>query len=160
MVRYCKQQDKYTCGPIAFLNLLKWQGKSATYKKTLPWLKKQLKTTKIGTYPANGEKFIKKHFKNVSNQKLPFYKIKNQLLKNKSFIFYYNRFDEVNLDFYAHVFFISGIVFDKQNKAWLITHNYPSVTSVYYIREDEFKRFFMKPNIFESYGMYKFSKES
>ncbi|MFA5024119.1 MAG: C39 family peptidase [Patescibacteria group bacterium] len=31
-IRYVKQRDEYSCGPIAILNAMKWLGKPVTYK--------------------------------------------------------------------------------------------------------------------------------
>lgn len=49
-VRYCKQYDDWSCGPIAVLNILKWAGYPHTTKH-LPHLKRKLKhITGEGTY--------------------------------------------------------------------------------------------------------------
>ena len=39
MVRYTRQHDEYTCGPIAILNALKWAGKNVSLKN-LKYLKR------------------------------------------------------------------------------------------------------------------------
>ena len=40
MIRYVRQRQRSTCGPIAVLNALKWLGRPVTEKKDLPRLKK------------------------------------------------------------------------------------------------------------------------
>lgn len=58
MIRYVKQRDHYTCGPIAVINICKWAG----YKVTLKEIKKFKKLTNCidGTYSEDLEKALKK----------------------------------------------------------------------------------------------------
>lgn len=53
-VRFLRQRDEYSCGPIAVLNALKWAGLSLTYKQNFKEIKELCKTTKSwGTTPSN-----------------------------------------------------------------------------------------------------------
>jgi|3_EtaG_2_1085321.scaffolds.fasta_scaffold02560_19 hypothetical protein len=47
-VRYISQRNRYSCGPIAILNIMKWAGYDVTYKY-LGTLKKYCGTTRQGT---------------------------------------------------------------------------------------------------------------
>lgn len=63
MVRYCKQRDHYSCGPLAILNLLKHLGYAYTYKD-MPKLRRKLKTSRRGgTWICHLDHFIRKQFK-------------------------------------------------------------------------------------------------
>jgi len=39
--RYAKQRDKWSCGPTALLNVLKWAGYDVTYKDDIGWLSEE-----------------------------------------------------------------------------------------------------------------------
>ena len=38
MARYTKQRDRYSCGPIAILNSLRWAGIDLSYPEGIKWL--------------------------------------------------------------------------------------------------------------------------
>ena len=58
MIRFTKQRDHYTCGPIAIINVCKWAG----YKVTQKDIKKFKKLTNCdnGTYAEDLHKALKK----------------------------------------------------------------------------------------------------
>lgn len=65
-MRFCRQTNLYTCGPIALLNALKWGGADATYRRHMRHLKRECKTDADGTHDFffdralrnNGKKFF------------------------------------------------------------------------------------------------------
>jgi len=65
MIRYLRQHDKYSCGPIALMNLHRWQGLSAT-RKDLHRYKRLCKCTKEGTSLRNFSKAIGKRSRKVT----------------------------------------------------------------------------------------------
>ena len=64
-IKYVKQRDQYTCGPVALLNLDKWRGLSPTYKD-LPRYKRLCKTDSTGTQPRQFEKVVGKRGRKLS----------------------------------------------------------------------------------------------
>ena len=56
-IRYIKQRNKHTCGPIAVINILKWLGCKTTYKD-FPLIKAMCKCNREGTYSSNVDKTI------------------------------------------------------------------------------------------------------
>lgn len=83
MIRFTKQKDHYSCGPVAIINLCKWAGFEFDAQK---WLKKFKKLTNCdteGTYPDDLYKALKKldtkYFKLKKQYK---YKVKFKDLRN------------------------------------------------------------------------------
>lgn len=50
MIRYVKQKNKYTCGPVAIINIMKWCGYNTSYKKDIKKIIKTTNTDVGGTY--------------------------------------------------------------------------------------------------------------
>jgi hypothetical protein len=66
--KYILQKDSYSCGTIAFLNILNYFGKSYT-SKDLPKFRKLLKTHKIyGTYQKYINKELRKRKVSIGNR--------------------------------------------------------------------------------------------
>lgn len=66
-VRYVKQKDHYSCGPIAIMNALKWAGLYTTYKTHFHKIRSLCKTTiSWGTTPDNMSAALLKHRKYLS----------------------------------------------------------------------------------------------
>lgn len=58
-MRFIRQRDQYSCGPIAILNALKWTGISITYRSHFKKIKTLCKTTmNWGTTPENITKVL------------------------------------------------------------------------------------------------------
>lgn len=49
-IRWCRQRDRHSCGPVAALNALKWAGVPATYKNMYRKLYKLCWTDEKGTF--------------------------------------------------------------------------------------------------------------
>ena len=52
-VRWIAQKNKFSCGPIAILNILKWVGFPVSYKKDYNFWKKKCKCNCFGTHQSN-----------------------------------------------------------------------------------------------------------
>lgn len=66
-MRFIKQKDQYSCGPIAIMNALKWAGLHTTYKTHFYKIKSLCKTTILwGTTPDNMTTTLLKHSKYLS----------------------------------------------------------------------------------------------
>lgn len=58
-MRFCKQKDHFSCGPIGIINALKFQGKQVSYKD-LAYISKHVKcVSPNGTLVPDMHKFIK-----------------------------------------------------------------------------------------------------
>jgi hypothetical protein len=53
LIRYVKQKDKSSCGPVAILNVLKWAGGDHVTYKSLPYIRKVCETDEGGTDSGN-----------------------------------------------------------------------------------------------------------
>lgn len=63
-MRFVKQKDQYSCGPIAIMNALKWAGLPATYRTHFHKIRSLCKTTMSwGTTPDNMTMALLKHSK-------------------------------------------------------------------------------------------------
>lgn len=62
-MRYLKQQDDYSCGPIALMNILKWLGHRVLYKDLPKY--KQLCYCDDGTWAADLESAMCEYFEPV-----------------------------------------------------------------------------------------------
>jgi len=59
-MRYVKQRDKYSCGPVAIMNVLKWAGYAFNYEDSLPVLQKLCKCISVtGTKHANFDRALR-----------------------------------------------------------------------------------------------------
>ena len=59
-IRFCKQQDGFSCGPVALLNLMKWIGFNLKYREWI-WIFRALCNTSIdGTYDKDFDRAIRK----------------------------------------------------------------------------------------------------
>ena len=66
-MRYVRQRDQYSCGPIAIMNALKWAGLSATYRTHFHKIRSLCKTTMSwGTTPKNMTVTLEKYSKCLS----------------------------------------------------------------------------------------------
>lgn len=66
-VRFLRQRDQYSCGPIAILNALKWAGLQLTYKDNFKQIKKLCKTTASwGTTPENITNVLSKYTEHLN----------------------------------------------------------------------------------------------
>lgn len=63
-MRYCKQKDMYSCGPVAILNALKWGGANATYRKHIRFLTQECKTTSDGTEDKDFDRTLRTNGRN------------------------------------------------------------------------------------------------
>jgi len=64
MIRYCKQRDNYSCGPVAILNTIKWTESECFTYSMLPAIKIICKTDKNGTYDEDmdaGLRYLQQH---------------------------------------------------------------------------------------------------
>ena len=64
MIRYCKQRDNYSCGPIAILNAIKWTESEWFTYRMLPAIQWVCKTDKNGTYDEHFN-FALKYFEQL-----------------------------------------------------------------------------------------------
>lgn len=71
MIRYCKQQDNFSCGPVAIINAMKWRGMKASMDTHLGVLKKLCGTDKNGTYPDDMGRVLKKFVPGVEHIEAP-----------------------------------------------------------------------------------------
>ena len=62
-MRYCKQKDLYSCGPVAILNALKWGGAKATYSKHINFLAQECRTSKDGTEDKHFDRALRRNGK-------------------------------------------------------------------------------------------------
>lgn len=66
-MRFVRQRDNFTCGPVSIFNALKWAGFSSTYKQHFFKIKFYCKTTyDWGTTPENITKTLSKYSKYLS----------------------------------------------------------------------------------------------
>lgn len=61
VVKYLKQQDYVSCGPVAIINAMKWKGIRATRESHLKKIKKECRCDRYGTYPEDMAKVLKKY---------------------------------------------------------------------------------------------------
>ena len=66
MIRYLRQHDSYRCGPIALMNLHKWQGLSATRADLHRYVKLCECTKSRGTSRRNFSRAVGKRSKRVT----------------------------------------------------------------------------------------------
>jgi hypothetical protein len=59
VIRYCKQRDNYSCGPVAILNVIKWTDSNWFTYSMLPAIQSVCKTDKNGTYDNNFNNALK-----------------------------------------------------------------------------------------------------
>lgn len=110
-LRYVKQNNTYTCVPVALLNTLKWAG----YHRTLSHLPGLIKKTKCyypqGSYPDCFHKILRKYkkIKFYSRKKISIEDIDNHLDKNGIIIFIYYYFNEDIDDISGH----ASVIFEK-----------------------------------------------
>ena len=91
MPRYCKQQDQFSCGPVALLNAMKWAGKRVSYGD-LPALRLACKCVpSTGTVASNlaraSRQLIDSH--TIKHIHRPSLKLLNNHLEIGSFILNY-----------------------------------------------------------------------
>ena len=48
MTRYLRQRDKYSCGPVAIMNIFKWLGYNVNYTKEIEWFREITKCKEDG----------------------------------------------------------------------------------------------------------------
>lgn len=82
-MKFLKQRNGYSCGPLAIMNSLIWAGQKITYRAFYDKVFKKCKTDKDGTHSDDFEKalrcFSKKHFsvrkkiKNVSIEEIIYF---------------------------------------------------------------------------------------
>lgn len=64
-IRWIAQRNKYSCGPIAILNVMKWAGLQVNYKKDYKFLSQKCRCTKDGTHQYSFQKCLD-NIKNTS----------------------------------------------------------------------------------------------
>lgn len=78
--RYVKQRDKFSCGPVAIMNILKWSGERFSYQETIDLFRKLCECNNPrGTNHPNFDKALRAvtkrlggfHVRRVHNPKLP-----------------------------------------------------------------------------------------
>lgn len=66
-MRFIRQRDQYSCGPIAIINALKWAGAYLTYKSDFKKIKNLCKTTiSWGTTPENISKVLSVYSEHIN----------------------------------------------------------------------------------------------
>jgi len=123
-LRYIKQRDKYACGPIAIMNVLKWAGAKITYNSHFKHIKKISNCGISGTDYDGIVKVVKSYKKLFDVLECHFIYISDidYYIKNRgSIILEYYYKDLESFDGYSgHYVFISG----KLGKHYLVVNNY------------------------------------
>lgn len=110
MVRYInKQKHKDTCGPVAFINALKWDGYISTYETDLELIKQV-----VGYVPNEGatewfyaDEFLSMHFKRIKKLTTTSSKEVRSLLKQYGgAIISYAYIDKIDHLFWEHIIFM------------------------------------------------------
>ena len=147
MVRYVKQRNNFSCGPIAILNALKWSKLGRfSYKNDFNWLRIQSGCSKIGTPHENLSPLINRLFPKenkflVRELHCPIFTEIDSFFRenskgNKSIILSVAISSEEHPDGYVgHVFLISG----KYNGNYFISHN-NSKNSIVLIPKNDLKK--------------------
>jgi len=61
-IRWLRQQDSFSCAPIAVMNILKALGHDITYKRDLPYFRKLCQTDfETGSHPSRTRSLIQKY---------------------------------------------------------------------------------------------------
>ena len=118
--RYISQKDNYSCGPVAFINLMKWSGENVTYKD-INFYKEFLMCDKSGTFrgvfSVAIESLYNLNVKHVSNPRSK--DIDGCLDKGGSVVLVYSFYDEDEEDCEAgHFMFVT-----KKCKKTYLCHN-------------------------------------
>lgn len=59
-IRYVRQRNQYSCGPVAVLNAMKWAGMPVTAKDHLKWVSEECKADRTGTWISDVDHFLRK----------------------------------------------------------------------------------------------------
>lgn len=134
-MRYVKQRDSYSCGPIALLNILKWSGLRKTYKD-LPILQKECKCNN-GTWPEDLQKAVKKYsnLKSFSRRKPSILKIDQHLKRHGAVILVCYWSDEWDEEIEGHFITIVGC----KDKEYVCLNSHITKTAISYISREELK---------------------
>ena len=132
MVKYLKQRNSFSCGPIAIINAYKWLGLKYSYKN-LKELEKELDCDSSGTSHESIHLALLFKFNKVNRYQKPLNIdkiISNFENKNNAMVlsFAYQEFDQINM----HVCFVS----EYKDKKFYI-HNYSKLKAHYWISEQE-----------------------
>lgn len=123
-MRYLKQRDRYTCGPIAVINALKWAGVKVSYNSHFNRIKK-ISKCKFDGVDYDGITKAIKNYKSIftmwENHFVRISDIDAYLKSGASIILEYYYKDLESPDKYSgHFVFISG----KWGKYFLLVNNY------------------------------------
>ena len=80
MIRYCKQPDDFSCGPVAIINAMKWRGQRASVRTHLKMLRKQCKTDRDGTFTERMDKVLRQYVSGVEHIDGPSLKLFNKYI--------------------------------------------------------------------------------
>ena len=132
MVRYIKQRDTYSCGPVALINVLKWSGANKTYKD-MPRAQRMVKCSykEGGTDSIDLHRALKKqksfNVQFVSNVSI--YDIDERLEDGGSVIMLESRKPSKKLrakgiDRVGHYYLIDGLEVFPSGRIWYHAVNY------------------------------------
>ena len=125
-MRFLRQRDQYSCGPVSVINALKWAGLPLSYRKHYKKIKKKCKTDKgWGTYTHNITKTLG-GFKEIWFETVPlitYRQLKDHLMNGGAAILeYWYREDDGSYDgHYAFVYMTHDLEFVVVNDMWTET---------------------------------------
>lgn len=111
MIRYIKQRDRSSCGPVAMVNVLKWAGESVTYKNVSEFKSKWHSNTEDyeGVMPESMTKALRNlgqvRFYNRNNVKIK--QIDDHLLTGGIIVILFSQRGDDN-DRHGHYYLIVG----------------------------------------------------
>ena len=108
-MRYCKQRDRYSCGPIALINIAKHFGQRATYQDLL-WYQHLVDCTRPdGTFSRNVSKVLGRATRRTWAQAKQFLRVGNCIMvQNRRdhghyYLMVMNWHDDIGIvNFYRH----------------------------------------------------------
>jgi len=151
MRRYIQQRDDddYSCGPIAILNAAKWAGKSLTLKKDFQRIKCLTKCNKSGSLPFNIDIALQKElkgfayieWKNVYLPKSLFERVKNlnirdirkEFEKGNSIIISFGYLEKRKI--HGHIMFVS-----EYDNGHFLAHSYEKGSACTWIPKREMSK--------------------
>lgn len=124
MIRYVRQKDDYSCGPVALINAIKWLGYNYPYKDNIFFIKKLCDCKKeedwSGTHYYDLSKALKKlKIKNKFNENPKISEIIEHIENEGSLIL--RELYKENKEWCGHYFFIYG--YDSQEKEFLTVNS-------------------------------------
>lgn len=127
MIRFAKQRNTYSCGPVAIINALKWAGRNITYIKHFKKIKKLCYTTsEYGTTPdgiTNALEHYKKYISFERKELITLREIDQHLSEGGALILEY-WFKECGNNYDGHYSFI----FRMNEKDFIAVNNMNEIT--------------------------------